>query len=102
MIYVRRLGAMTSPVVVCDICKQAIVDVGSGVAVYPAGKQDGELTGLFYVHKGECQAAAIELLKANAESADCTDLGEHLRLLVAGLGAVVDLPPAETTPKILE
>lgn len=87
MIAFKSVGGMNTeivPVFVCGICGLAIEDIGLGAVLFQGrGSGEGELLDLNYVHKGQCDNIAQNVLY-QGKPGPCHELADHLIELVAG------------------
>jgi hypothetical protein len=76
------------PVFTCDVCGQAIADVGSGAVVFRGfGVGGGELLELMHVHKGRCHDQAEARMCGSR--GPWHELADHVKEIQAGLGITI-------------
>jgi hypothetical protein len=91
MIEIRQVRSEHKPVVVCDICKQPIFDIGLGVVVRTNEPVAFRINSdILYAHKGACHDAA-ERQKGGKELTAFDELQKHL----LDLGALAGRPGAK-------
>lgn len=85
MIKILNVQGRSAPVLICDICDQAIKNVGLAAAVFPRSDVEGELSPVLHVHKGTCLDRA-DVRVAAASHAPWQELTHHLVWLLQNVG----------------
>lgn len=81
----RRL----TPVFVCDICEQPIMDLTGGAVVFRnRGVGEDELLELLHVHKGVCDQQAVARISGQGHT-PWHELADHLNEIAYGAGATI-------------
>ncbi len=83
---------LIAPVFACDVCGEAITDVGAGAVVFRGlGVGEDELLELMHVHKGRCHDRAEA--RMTGSSGPWHELSDHVSEIIAEVGIDVRESP---------
>ena len=92
MLEIQNVDGLYCPyIIVCDICKERLTEVGKAAVVYPNFLPNNSKTALLHVHKGQidsknCHAKADAIIISSEGTPGWIDMKEFLLKLVINTG----------------
>jgi len=83
MIRMIRNEGRTTPIVVCDNCKEPITDSEMAMAIWKQPDVDGTQAEVFHLHKGPCDRAFKAVI---GDPNPWQELTKHLHYLCSNVG----------------